>query len=88
MTIWATHLFAVRQLNVRDENGHEGCAHCGRPRTAHRDQVMTASTAGGTLTVRQCTCSFAWGMDELGRMTEVRRPGLACPTHPLAALRP
>jgi len=49
-------------------------------------QVMTASTADGTLTVRQCTCSFTWGTDGMGHVTEVRRPGAACPTHPPAWL--
>ncbi len=43
---------------------------------------MTASVADGTLVIRRCTCTYTWGMDELGHVTEVRRPGLACPTHP------
>ena len=34
--IWALHPFIVRQLNVRDENGNEGCAECGRTRAVHR----------------------------------------------------
>jgi hypothetical protein len=33
--IGASHPFAVRSLNVRDENGLEGCATCGRPRSVH-----------------------------------------------------
>jgi hypothetical protein len=41
-----------------------------------------ASTAAGTLAVRTCTCSYAWGTDELGHVTEVRTPTLGCPTHP------
>ena len=51
------------------------------------DQGMTASTADGTLTIRQCTCSFTWGTDgaDGAHVIEVRRPGLACPTHPLPA---
>ncbi len=43
---------------------------------------MTASVADGTLIIRRCTCTYTWGMDDLGHVTEVRRPGLACPTHP------
>ncbi len=35
MTIMANHPFALRSLNVRDENGNEGCAVCGRTRTVH-----------------------------------------------------
>ena len=35
----ATHPFALRTLNALDENGNEGCAACGRPRSAHRDPV-------------------------------------------------
>ena len=35
MTTFANHSFAKRSLNVRDENGNEGCAICGRPRGAH-----------------------------------------------------
>jgi hypothetical protein len=35
--IWANHSFAKRGLNVLDENGNEGCAHCGRPRDVHPD---------------------------------------------------
>lgn len=35
--IWANHPFRKRQLNVLDENGNEGCATCGRPRSVHRD---------------------------------------------------
>lgn len=46
------------------------------------EMMMAASTADGTLIVRQCTCNYTWSMDELGHVTEVRRPGLACPTHP------
>ena len=48
------------------------------------DQGMTASTADGTLTIRQCTCSFTWGTDgtDGAHVIEVRRPGLACPVHP------
>lgn len=33
--IIASHQFQKRGLNVRDENGNEGCASCGRPRDAH-----------------------------------------------------
>jgi hypothetical protein len=31
----ANHPFAKRELNVRDENGNEGCAICGRSRDQH-----------------------------------------------------
>jgi hypothetical protein len=34
----ANHPFNQRSLNVRDENGMEGCATCGRPRGHHPDQ--------------------------------------------------
>lgn len=34
--IWALHPFIKRALNFRDENGNEGCAECGRPRSVHR----------------------------------------------------
>lgn len=44
--------------------------------------LHAASTADATLTVRYCTCSWTWGTAELGHVTEVRRPGGACPTHP------
>lgn len=37
MTLWAIHPFAKRTLNVLNENGEEGCAVCGRPRSVHRD---------------------------------------------------
>lgn len=43
----------------------------------------TVSTLDGTLKIRQCTCSFTWGMDDLGHLTEVRNAGTACPTHPI-----
>jgi hypothetical protein len=33
--IKATHPFNQRSLNPRDENGLEGCATCGRPRSVH-----------------------------------------------------
>lgn len=33
--IMATHPFLKRQLNVRDEDGNYGCAHCGRPESVH-----------------------------------------------------
>ena len=45
--------------------------------------VRFAATATGTLTVRTCTCSYTWGMDDLGHVTEVRRPMSGCPTHPV-----
>lgn len=45
-------------------------------------QTFTASWPDGGLVIRHCTCSFTWGLDELGRVTEVRRPGLSCATHP------
>lgn len=42
-----------------------------------------ASTRQGTLTVRHCTCSWTWGFGTPGqRVTEIRRPGAACPVHP------
>lgn len=36
--IWALHPFRKRQLNFLDENGNEGCAICGRPRSVHRPE--------------------------------------------------
>lgn len=45
------------------------------------DQVMTGSTADGTVVVRHCTCSYTWGIGPLGNVTEVHRPGISCPTH-------
>ena len=34
--MFANHLFAKRTLNPIDENGNDGCATCGRPRSVHR----------------------------------------------------
>lgn len=38
--IWATHPFAKRGLNPRDENGNFGCAVCGRPASVHRETEL------------------------------------------------
>jgi hypothetical protein len=38
VTLLANHPFAKRALNPLDEWGREGCAVCGRPRDAHRDE--------------------------------------------------
>ena len=80
----ANHPFIARGLNVRDENGNYGCAHCGWPESVHPAAgPMSASTADGTLKIRTCTCSFTWGVNDLGHVTEIRRPGANCPTHPV-----
>ena len=44
MTTFANHAFAKRSLNVRDENGNEGCAICGRPRGAHPPDNQEGNT--------------------------------------------
>jgi hypothetical protein len=41
--IAANHPFAQRALNARDENGLEGCATCGRPRSAHPGSEIEAT---------------------------------------------
>lgn len=44
--ITANHPFAVRSLNVWDENGLEGCATCGRARSVHPASAPVAPPAG------------------------------------------
>lgn len=43
--IMASHSFNRRSLNVLDENGNEGCATCGRPRSVH--PIVFVSSAAG-----------------------------------------
>ena len=56
--------------------------HPGRDCCQPPAQIRFADTATGTLTVRTCTCNYTWGTDDLGHVTEVRRPMTGCPTHP------
>lgn len=41
--IGASHPFQRRSLNALDENGNEGCAFCGRPRSVHPDDKADGS---------------------------------------------
>lgn len=54
--IIASHQFQRRTLNVRDENGNEGCASCGRPRDAHPADHAARPAPEPRPEVRTCYC--------------------------------
>jgi hypothetical protein len=39
-------------------------------------------TVGATMSTVACTCSYTWGIG-LEQPTEIRRPALNCPVHPM-----
>jgi hypothetical protein len=40
-------------------------------------------TVGTTTSAVTCTCSYTWGIGLEQQPTEIRRPGLNCPIHPM-----